>query len=414
VTANRRPPQDAADLVMMNRRKLVRSVHASLLTIILIPCLSAAQETPQPASSSSENHESKVGKIVKAPGRVLGKLIKRGPSAPSPGQGQPSSSSEDHESKVGKIVKAPGRVLGKLIKPAPSAPSPGEAQPTGLTSFLQLQGTSTPLGLVMSADASIGFNFSSHFGADVGLPVFLVQSPFSLHTNRDWSWTALLGDPYIDVHYRATRSGASFVSVLTGTIPVSKPERTFSTGRAGVDWFNHVEGKLGGFTPFVNFGAANGTINRYYMPRPYSMARPYQTLGFIADFEGGAYYRIRPSFKIGASAYALVPSGPQTVFSRLVAPGSNVYGDYDHNRYFYHAFQTTSQMYLDQDEHNPYLGSEIARDNGFSGWVEIGKVRNVTLLIGYTRSVHYAYDALNVGLNFEMAPLIKFLATPRR
>jgi hypothetical protein len=359
---------------MMNRRKLVRSVHASLLAIILIPCLSAAQEKPQPTSSSSE----------------------------------------DPESTAAKIVKAPGRVLAKLIKPAPSTPSAGQAQPTGLTSFVQFQGTSTPLGFVMSADANIGYNFTSHLGADGGLPVFLVQSPFSVYTDRDWSWTALLGDPYIDVHYRTTRSGVSFVSVLTGTIPVSNPERTFTTGHFGVDWFNHVEGKLRGLTPFVNFGAANGTVNRYYMPRPYSMARPYQTFGFISDFEGGAHYQIRPGYKIGASAYVLVPGGPQTVFSRLVAPGSSVYGDYDHNRYFYHAFQTNSHTYLDGDEDNPYLGSDIARDNGFSGWLEISKVRNVTLLIGYTRSVHYAYDALNVGLNFDATSLIKFLATPRR
>jgi hypothetical protein len=152
------------------------------------------------------------------------------------------------------------------------------------------------------------------------------------------------------------------------------------------------------------------------------MARPYQTLGFISDFEGGTHYQVRPGYKIGASLYALVPGGPQTVFSRLVAPGLIIAGDYDHNRYFYHTFQTMSQTYLDpdtgevagSDESNLRLGSDIARDNGFSGWLEISKVHNVTLLIGYTRSVHYAYDALNVGLNFDATSLIKYLATPRR
>lgn len=359
----------------------MRSFHAALLAIILIPCLSAAQEKPEPTSSSSEDLESTPGKILKAPGRAVG---------------------------------ASARALGKLIKHTPATPSSDQAEPKGLTGFVQLQGTSTPLGLVMSLDTNIGYNLTPHFGADIGLPVFLVRSPFSLVTGRDWSWTALWGDPYIDVRYKTTRSGANFVSVLTGTIPASSPERIFTTGRFGVDWFNHVERNLKGFTPFLNFGAANGTVNRYYMPRPYSMARPYQTLGFMADFEGGAHYQIRPGFKIGASAYALVPGGPQTVFSRLVAPGSSVAGDYDHNRYFYHGFQTISQTYLDQDEDKPRLGSEISRDNGFSGWLEISKGHNVTLLIGYTRSVHYAYDALNVGLNFNATSLIKYLTTPRR
>lgn len=363
----------------------MRSIHAVLLAIILMPCLSAAQEKPEPTPSSSEDSGSTAGKIVKAPGRAVG---------------------------------ASARALGKLFKHKPAPPPSGQAESRGLTAFVQLQGTSTPLGLVTSLTTSIGYSLTPHFGADVGLPVFLVRSPFSPFTSRDYSWTALWGEPYIDVRYTTTRSRVSFVSVLTGTIPVSSPKRIYTTGRFGVDWFNHVEGKLGGklngITPFVNFGAANGTVNRYYMPRPYSMARPYQTLGFISDFEGGAHFQIWPGYKIGASAYALVPSGRQTVFSRLVAPESSVYGDYNHNRYFYHAFETKSQTYLDQDENNPRLGSEIARDNGFSGWLEISKVRNVTLLIGYTRSVHYAYDALNVGLNFDAASLIKFLATPRR
>jgi len=385
VTAGRRPPQDLADFLIMNRRKLVRSVHASLLAIVLIPCLSAAQEKSESTRSSSEDSGSTAGKIVKAPGRAVGASV---------------------------------RALGKLIKPSPSAAPAAQPERTGLTSFVQVQMTSTPLGVVTTANATMGYNFTSHLGADVGLPVFFVRSPFTPYTNRDYSWTALLGDPYIDIHYTTTRSRATFVSVLTGTIPAANPERTYTTGRFGVDWFNHLEGDLGGgmrgFVPFVNFGAANGTVNRYYLPRPYSMARLYQTLGFIADVEAGGHFQLRPGYRIGASAYALLPGGRQTVFSRIVAPGSNVYGDCNHNRYFYHAFQTMSQTYLDLDEANPRLGSEIARDNGYSGWLEISKMRHVTLLIGYTRSVHYAYDAVNVGLTFDATSLIKFLATPRR
>jgi hypothetical protein len=68
---------------------------------------------------------------------------------------------------------------------------------------------------------------------------------------------------------------------------------------------------------------------------------------------------------------------------------------------------------LDQDTDKPRLGAEIARDNGFSGWLEISKVHNVTLLIGYTHSVHYSYDALNVALNFDAASLLRSLTTPR-
>ena len=359
----------------------MRPVYASLIAMFLISNFIIAQEKPEPAPASSEDSGSTVGKVVKAPGQAVG---------------------------------ASARALGKLFKPTSSAASTPQPEETGLTSFVQLQGTSTHLGLVTSVTTNIGYNFNSKFGADIGVPIFVARSPFSPTTDRNYSWTALWGDPYVDLRYRVTRPRMNFLSVLTGTIPASTPERVFTTGRAGVDWFNHIETNLTKeFTPFLNLGAANGTVSRYYMPRPYSMARPYQTLGFIADFEGGGQFRLRPGLMVGASVYALVPGGPQKVFSRLVAPGSSVVGDFDHNRHFYHAFQTNSQTHLDLDPDNQYLGSEIARDNGFSAWLEIGKARNTTLLIGYTHSVHYAYDALNVSLNFDMTSVIKRLTTPR-
>jgi len=382
VKGNQAPTREAAKVAMIvNINKLVRSGSAALLAAILVPCLSVAQDNPETVPATSEESGSTAGRVVKAPVHAVG---------------------------------ATARALGKLFKPTPSAPSANPKEATGLTSFVQLQGTSTHLGLVTSVTTNIGYNFNSKFGADIGVPIFVARSPFSPYSDRNYSWTALWGDPYVDVHYKVSRPRMNFLSVLTGTIPASTPERVFTTGRAGVDWFNHVETNLTKqFTPFLNFGAANGTVSRYYMPRPYSMARPYQTLGFIADFEGGGQFRLRPGLKVGASVYALVPGGPQKVFSRLVAPGSSVVGDFDHNRHFYHAFQTNSQTHLDLDPDNQYLGSEIARDNGFSAWLEIGKARSATLLIGYTHSVHYAYDALHVNLNFDMTSVIKRLTTPR-
>ena len=372
----------------------MRPVYTYLLAIILIPCLCGAQEGSESSSSSSSEGESgsTVGKVVKAPGHVVGSSARA----------------------LGKLGK-----LGSLVKkssPEPSEPAQPETEEpeaTGLAGFLQIQGTSTPLGLVTSITPSIGYNFTPNFGADIGVPIFVSRSPFSPVTDKYYLWNTLWGDPFLDFRYRRGHGSTKYLSVLTGTFPASSPERVYTTGRAGVDWFNHLEKKAGSITPFVNFGAANGTVSRFIMPRPYSMARPYQTLGFMSDFEGGLDFEVARGYRIGASGYALVPVGPQKVFSRLVEPGSAVVGDLSYNRYFYHAFQTNSQTHLDLDPDNPYLGSAIARDNGYSAWLELGHGRKVTLLIGYTRSVHYAYDAVNVSLNFNTASLIKFLSTPR-
>ena len=294
-----------------------------------------------------------------------------------------------------RAIKAPGRALGKLFKRAPSAPAPEEEETSGVVAFEQVQANSTPLGGVFILNTDAGYAFNSHFTVEAGVPIFFVRSPFSLVTNHDWRWTTwLLGDPYVDMRYTTKRFGPTLTSVITGTIPVASEQRIYSTGRFGVDWFNHIEKTYKGVTPFLNLGAANGTVNRFIMPRPYSMARPYQTLGFISDFEGGLSYKIRRSYTIGASAYALVPGGPQKVFSRLVAPDYTLGGDGNHNRAFDQAFLTVGQ-------------SGLARDNGYSGWVQVTSLNHMSLQIGYTRSVHYAYDSLTVMLNFDGGFLFK-------
>jgi hypothetical protein len=293
-----------------------------------------------------------------------------------------------------RVVGAPVRGLGKLIKGLPTTAPPDQTEPTGFTAFAQIQGRSTPLGMVLSGVVDVGYDFNSHLGGDVGLPVFFVRSPFSLVANRDWRYFTLFGDPYVDVRYKTGLSGLKFTSILTGTVPASNSQRIFSTGRFGVDLFNHVEHGFKGFTPFLNFGAANQTVSRYVLPRPYSFARPYQSLGFVSDFEGGTSIKIFGGFKIGGSMYALVPAGPQKVFSRLIAPDSPVVGPGDHNRYFNSAFETIGP-------------SRIARDNGYSGWLEVTRVRNVTLQIGYSRSVHYAYDSLTLLLSFDGTSLFR-------
>ena len=342
--------------------KLLSSVLLALFMVLLFGASQSRAQTT--AAEANESNWLPNGKILTAPARAIG---------------------------------APFRVFGKWAKhiPAEPADSGNAADETGIVAFEQAQTQSTPLGFVSILNTNVGYAFSSHFTADVGLPVFFVRSPFSLTNNKDWRWTTwLLGNPYLDLRYSTKRFGPSITTILTGTIPVSTTDRVFTNGRPGVDWFNHIEKSYKGVTPFLNLGAANGTVDRFIMPRPYSAARPYQTLGFISDFEGGASYKFRKAYSIGGSAYALVPGGPQKMYSRLVSPDFALGGNGDHNRYFNTVFLTEGP-------------SRIARDNGFSAWVEITRIPHTNLQIGYTRSVHYAYDALTVVITFDGRFLFK-------
>ncbi|HXH47881.1 MAG TPA: hypothetical protein VNM47_00780 [Terriglobia bacterium] len=270
------------------------------------------------------------------------------------------------------------------------------ASPTGPTAFAQVVGKYSNLGGVYSAGIGVGYNITEHLGGDIGASLYTIQSPFSVVSNQTWRWTTLAGDPFVDLRYTMKWHGLDATSILTGTIPLSNAERVFTTGRFGVDWYNHVSASYGGFTPFVNFGAANETVDRWLIPRPYNMARPYQIFGANANGEAGASFTVLKHYSVGASAYGIVPFGTQKVFSRLVTPNSSIAGDADHNRVWNHAFETIGD-------------SKLGRDNGYSGWVEVARVKNLKIQAGYTYSVHYRWGSAYLMLRFDGTSLIRFL-----
>ncbi|MBZ5671259.1 MAG: hypothetical protein LAO04_16200 [Acidobacteriia bacterium] len=286
--------------------------------------------------------------------------------------------------------------------PDQQAPAPEkQPSPTGPTAFAQFAVNSTPLGAVAAWDFNLGYNFTSHIGADAGLPIYTVRSPFSLVTNKDWRYTTIIGTPYLDVRYTTTRYGLNVTSILTGAFGLNST-RTFSTGRTVADWYNHVDhqfkvtGSSLTFTPFLNFGGGNGSFDRVVMARPYNIARLYESLGFIGNGEVGGTIKLRRNYGIGGSAYAFQPVGPQKVFSRLVSPDSLLASNGSHGRYFDAAFETIGP-------------SKIARDNGYSAWLEVTRFRNLSIEVSYTRSVHYAYDSAFIMLKYDLTSLLRNL-----
>src|SRR5215471_16630360 len=119
-------------------------------------------------------------------------------------------------------------VLATLLLPSlsaaqtenqPAATPPTSAPPAGLatsasdgsesqgwTGYVQFQGSSSTLGGVLNEAVSGGYDFTPHFGLSAGLPLFHVRSPCSIVTDKDWRWTTLLGEPWVDVHYTKIRS----------------------------------------------------------------------------------------------------------------------------------------------------------------------------------------------------------------
>src|SRR5438876_11932692 len=82
---------------------------------------------------------------------------------------------------------------------AQAAPTQSGNDDKGFTSYVQFAGTSNSDGQVYKLDPSVGYNFSGHFGMDVGFPVYFVRAS---STTAGTTSTNGIGNPYLDVSKR--------------------------------------------------------------------------------------------------------------------------------------------------------------------------------------------------------------------
>jgi len=306
----------------------------------------------------------------------------------------------------------------------------------GPTASEMFSASSTSVSGMMMFDTSVGWNFSKNFGFDVGAPYLFDTRPgvFAPTSGRigyvnypyvgcDYffgcyygiatssrMWAGELGDVYADLHYTRPYHKYNFATVLTGDAPTASFRKGLTTGRMQFDWFNHIDTDLHGFTPFLNFGAANGRLDQHFLPRPFNTDLPFTTLGYMADFEGGVEYKFWRHLTFGGSAWDVLPIGPQKIYSNLVwqapalfvptaiptGPGSFGYvaGDPNHGRYWNSAFETKGP-------------ESIARDDGFSATLAFSLIKNVDIQVAYNYSVRYELSGVMVTVGFNANSLFR-------
>jgi len=258
---------------------------------------------------------------------------------------------------------------------AQSEPKPAMKDSSGFTSYVAFGGSSNSQGQIYELITSVGYDFNQHFGADLGVPFYFIRPSSSTGATS----TNGVGDPFLGLRLKFLNPILNFGSALTGFVPVGDSKKGLGTGRGTFDWTNHFDHSFSALKPFGEVGIANTTVSTLMFVRPYT------TLGFNTHLQGGATYEIWRFFNLGASVYDVVPAGQQTVFSR-VAHGAAP----QHGRVFEGNQQTTG-------------GADIAKDNGFSTWLNASPGRVVDLQIGFTRSMHYDLNSVSfmLGLNLK-------------
>jgi len=261
---------------------------------------------------------------------------------------------------------------------AQAAPAQSVNDDKGFTSYVQFAGTSNSDGQVYKLDPSVGYNFSGHFGMDVGIPVYFVRAS---STAAGTTSTNGIGNPYVDVRVKYLNPILNFGSVLTGYAPAGDSKKGLSTGRGTFDWTNHFDRSFFSLTPFAEVGIANTITDSLLFERPFT------TFGFNTHLQGGVKYSLWKVFSVGASGYDILPTGQQTVFSKVQGGSSNPASS-SHKPVFLNNQQTTGT-------------ADIAHDDGFSTWIEAKPGSVLDMELGFTRSIHYDLNSVsfNIGLN---------------
>jgi hypothetical protein len=266
----------------------------------------------------------------------------------------------------------------------------------GFTFYERFQGSVNTLGAVNELDSSLGYKFNSHFGVDGGIPVYFVRPSNSTATTTSAATTSSangIGNVYAQLRLTFANPVLNFESTATGTAPTGDKATGFSTGHATIDWSNYFDHSFSRLTPFADLGIANSVSDTMFFVRPYT------TYGLVTHVEGGARYRLVQWVSVGVSAYGIEPSGQQTVVSRLVKAQSKAAAA-GSSRQNHGVFETA----------NVTTGtSDIAKDHGFSTWVQFQLAKSVGLYAGYTRSTQYSLDTIFYGVSLNLGRAIRSL-----
>jgi len=120
-----------------------------------------------------------------------------------------------------------------------------DSDDTGWTSAVNFEGSANSQERVLDLGSNLGYNFSEHWSADMGVPLSFVSSSSTTTTGttttKKTSSLNSLGNLCMDVKYKTSGNFANYNSTLTATAPTGSREKGVSTGRPNIAWNNHAE-----------------------------------------------------------------------------------------------------------------------------------------------------------------------------
>ena len=273
-----------------------------------------------------------------------------------------------------------------------STAKPAEGFTPGWGLAVKFEGSSSGDGAVYDVASGVGYNFTRHFGIDMGVPYYFVGTPSSIKQKNP---TALsgngLGDVFADLKLNYPGHTLNYASTIHLTGPIADKKKGLSTGHATWNWSNHFEHGWGNFTPFVDGGVGNTIPDKRYF------TRPYLAFGYSAQFEAGTGIDAGP-FSLTVAAYDVAPWGTQTVISRVFRCSAGTTCT---------ATGTTTNRKSYTSTSVATGGAALTRDNGFDAGIEIKPVHYLDLEFDYSRSVPLKVNIFSFGVSIDISALTR-------
>jgi hypothetical protein len=266
---------------------------------------------------------------------------------------------------------------------------------SGLLLHERISGSGSVLGLVTKFDTAVGYQFNRYLAVEAGLPVYAVNPSSTASEVTGVQAASGIGNVYADLRLSLLNPAVNFTSLLTAAVPTGDKSAGFSTGHVTYDWSNLFDRSFGPVTPFVDLGIANTITDTPFFIRPFT------SYGFVTHLEGGASYKLWRIASVGASVYAIEPSGQQTVFSKLIPGKSQNPGAGNQSR------GRHGQAGVFETDAVTVGNADITRDHGFSAWFSVRASKFASFEIGYSRSVEYALNSIFFGIDFNLSPVIR-------
>ena len=262
----------------------------------------------------------------------------------------------------------------------------------GITLGAKFEGSYSSDGGVYDFGSALGYNFSRHFGVDVGVPFYFINTPTSVKNSNPGAVSGIgVGSFFADLKWNYPSKSLNFSPAVHVTAPTGDKKKGLSIGHLTWNGTNHFDHAFGDFSPFLDAGVGNSIMDTKFFHRPF------MTYGYNAQFNGGVEYD-PGKFSFSAAAYDVAPWGNQTVISRVFRCSSAAKCSAGAPTTDRKSFTTSSVS---------TGGADLVRDNGFNGGIDYKPAGYLDLEFDFSRSVPLQLNSYSIGIGVDLSWLLR-------